>query len=327
MKTRGKTSTLHHGTRRGGYLVNWWILGALVLLGSLFCWTSLLFAQVKETLDVPYGEAGEQKLLLDVYQPESECKDPLPAIVMVHGGAWRGGNKRDFASLAREFAQKGYVVFSVGYRFAPQYTYPAQLDDVQRAVRWIRAHAKDYCVNPKKIGALGGSAGGHLVALLGLRETRDNSDKNLAKYSSKVQCVVDLFGPTDLTTLPEDNPVISVVYDFIGKKPKEAPDLYKDASPMYHINKKSAPFLVIHGTADPIVPVEQSDRFVEALKKAKVKVTYLRIEGVGHGWDPKSPVHQQVLSAIETFFNQYLKGKRSQPSRSTFDRDYPYSRY
>ncbi len=307
--------------------MNGWACGFLALLGSLFCLTSSLFAQVKESLDVPYGETGGQKLLLDVYQPAGECKSPLPAIVMVHGGAWRGGNKRDFAGLAREFAQKGYVVFSVGYRFAPQYTYPAQLDDVQRAVRWIRAHAKNYCVDPKRIGALGGSAGGHLVALLGLRETRDNSDKSLAKYSSKVQCVVDLFGPTDLTVFPEDNPVVSVVYDFIGKKPKEAPDLYKDASPMYHISRKSAPFLVVHGTADPIVPVEQSDRFVEALKKAKVEVTYLRIEGVGHGWDPQSPVHQQVLSAIEAFFNKHLKEKRSRSSRSISDFDHPYSRY
>jgi acetyl esterase/lipase len=150
--------------------------------------------------DVQYGEAGGEKLLLDIYGADANVK--RPALLFIHGGAWKEGSRKDLAGAAITFSRQGYVCFSLGYRLIKGETnrYPAQIDDVQRAVRWVRAHSTEYGVLPDKIGALGMSAGGHLVALLGTMDTRDNSDPALAAYSSRVQCVVDLYGPTDFTS-------------------------------------------------------------------------------------------------------------------------------
>ncbi|MCA1596841.1 MAG: alpha/beta hydrolase, partial [Chloroflexi bacterium] len=155
--------------------------------------------------DVQYGEAGGQKLLLDVYVPWGPSMD-RPAILFIHGGSWMGGDKGDYHSFALKMASRGYVGFAVNYRLANKWgnKWPAQIDDVQRAVRWVRAHARQYGVDPDRVGAIGESAGGHLVAMLGVTDTWNNSDPALAGYSSRVNCVVDLFGPTDFWLTPAD---------------------------------------------------------------------------------------------------------------------------
>ncbi|MBV9864272.1 MAG: alpha/beta hydrolase [Abitibacteriaceae bacterium] len=263
-------------------------------------------AQVEN--DVSYGEAGGQKLLLDVYRPGGEAKT-RPAVILVHGGGWSGGDKRDFEPYGRALARQGYVAFSVNYRLATKEgnKYPAQIDDVQRAVRWIRAHADTYGVDPNHIGALGASAGGHLVALLGTRDTRDNSDPALAKYSSRVQCVVDMFGPTDFTVQgPLSEQAMAILYNFIGKTPQEAPAVYREASPITYVDKNSAPFAIFHGTADPLVPIGQSQRLYDALQKAGVESSFTKFEGEGHGFQRPETNRQFALEAL-TFFNRHLK--------------------
>ena len=173
-------------------------------------------------------------MLLDAFRPNGELKT-RPAILFVHGGGWSGGDKKDFRDLAIGATNAGYATFSVGYRLATEKTnkYPAQIDDVQRAVRWIRAHAARFGVDPNRIGALGASAGGHLVALLGTRDTRDNSIAELTAYSSRVTCVVDMFGPTDFTlqNVGLSPAADGIVLNFFGKTPQEAPAAYRDASP------------------------------------------------------------------------------------------------
>ena len=259
-------------------------------------------------LDVSYGEVDGQKLLLDVYKPATPG-DKRPAVVLVHGGGWAGGNKRDFAGIGQNLARQGFVSFSVGYRLATRTTnkYPAQIDDVQRAVRWIRANAARYGLDPTRIGALGASAGGHLVSLLGTRETRDNSDPELAQYSSKVQCVVDIFGPTDFTIQrPLTTEAMNILVNFIGKTPQEAPEVYREASPIVYVDKNSAPFLIFHGTTDHLVPLEPSQRLHDALRKVNVESTLTVFEGEGNGFREKANIDRFALTTL-AFFNRHLK--------------------
>ncbi len=151
-------------------------------------------ASVKQ--DVPYAIVGGHPLLVDIYEP-GEHSDLRPAVVLIHGGAWTSFDKGTMTSMGNFLARSGFVAFSVDYRLfnGTVNLWPAQLDDVQRAVRWIRANAAKYRVDPNRIGAFGHSAGAQLAALLGMEDTRDNSDPSLAKYSSKVQAVVDVSGP------------------------------------------------------------------------------------------------------------------------------------
>jgi acetyl esterase/lipase len=201
-------------------------------------------------------------------------------------------------------AAHGYVAISINYRLVPKALHPAQLDDTQRAVRWLRHNAAKYSVDPNRLGAHGGSAGGHLVLFLGSRETRDTSAQ-FSKHSSKVQCVVDFFGPSDFVTDPLSANGSPIVEAFIGKKREEAPDAYRDASPITFVSKDSAPTLICHGTADMLVPMAQSERVEAALKKAGVAVTLMKMEGQPHGF--RGEAQEQALKASVEFFDKYLK--------------------
>ena len=266
--------------------------------------------------DIAYGEADGQKLLLDVFRPNKQKENTgqkvQPAVIFIHGGAWEVGSKSELRDLAIEFAKLGYVGFSADYRLVNKNGnhYPAQLDDVQRAVRWIRANADKYRVDPDRIGALGLSAGGHLVALLGTRETRDNRDPALAKYSSRVNCVVDMFGPTDLIThfSSKTSPGTdeeAILVNFLGKTPTEAPELYRDASPLYHIDRQTSPFLIFHGAIDELVSVDQSRRFYQALLQAGIEATYIEFPDEGHGFSKKENLEKFLMETL-AFFNRHL---------------------
>jgi acetyl esterase/lipase len=262
--------------------------------------------------DVVYGEAGGEQLKLDVYRKANQ-NETLPAIIAVHGGGWVGGDKREFADVCRGLAENGYVAFSVNYRLVKENAnkWPAQLDDVQRAVRWVRANAAKYKIDPNRIGALGASAGGHLVAHLGTRDTRDNSDPALANYSSRVTCVIDLFGPTDLTLTPEAanvSPIAeALVAGLIGKTPAEAPEAYRDASPITFVDKKTVPMLIYHGTVDPLVPIDQSQRFYDRLKKEGIEVQFIKGEGESHSLPQNPETGQKLLTASILFLTMHLQ--------------------
>lgn len=239
--------------------------------------------------DVVYGEAGGQKLRLDVFLPAAKPGRLRAAVLTLHGGAWRAGSKEESHDFAKMLAKEGYVTFAVGYRLAtPEGNHwPAQLDDVQRAVRWVRENAARYGIDPQRIGAAGGSAGGHLVACLATMDTRDNSDPALAGYSSRVACIVDMCGPTDLT---EDfapkvkqgawcNEQVAVL---LGGTPAQVPGAARSASPLLHVDKRSAPALIIHGRNDELVPLDNAERFAAALRENGVEAR-LFLHDEGHG--------------------------------------------
>lgn len=268
------------------------LLGASAVLvlssfSSLATPQSPPISSVQVHQNVIYGEAGGVKLLMDVYLPKA-FPGKRPGVLLVHGGGWVGGDKAAYVNIGKALAAHGYDAFSVNYRLAPRFHYPAQLDDVQRAVRFIRAHAADYNLDPARIGALGDSAGGYLVAFLGLRDTRDNSDPSLANYSSKVECVVDFYGPTDFTIPLQlahiNNLVTNLLTMYFGKKPGEDASLYRDGSPIAFVSKEAPPFLILQGTTDNLVPPDQSERLYDALHKAGNDVTLLLAYNMPHGF-------------------------------------------
>jgi len=258
---------------------------------------------------VAYGPSTQQTL--DVYQPPNRTSQtPKPAIVFIHGGGWTGGDKDDFKDLAVYFSQQGFVTFSVNYRlvWTPELRHPVPYDDVQTAMRFLRSRATLYGIDPGRMGAMGGSAGGHLVGLLGTTETRDNSNQALAAYSSRATCVVDLFGPMDLMmplpTTPDD--IDWLVFNLIGDTRENAPQAYRDASPIEHIDATTVPFLIFQGGADPIVPAAQSQAFHEALLAAELESELVVFPAEGHGFaapESNAVFIQKSLDFFRTHLN------------------------
>lgn len=256
--------------------------------------------------NVQYGEAGGQKLLLDVYEPAASNGQPRPAVVLIHGGGWTSFDKSTMQGMGEVLARAGYVAFSVDYRLFHDSgnRWPAQLDDVQRAVRWIRANAARYEVNADRIGAYGHSAGGQLAALLGMEDTRDNSDPALARYSSRVQAVVDVSGPSDFTS-DHDPDGDTFLAAFLGADYSKDPKAWRDASPVFHVAKGDAPFLIFHGTRDENVPIAQSEELADRLKQAGVGETLIKVDDV-HTFQTREARVRLALATLQ-FFNRYLK--------------------
>jgi acetyl esterase/lipase len=237
-----------------------------------------------EERGVAYGTAEDEPLLLDLFRPPARAA-PRPAVVLVHGGGMWTGSRADMADPARQLARAGYVAVCIDYRLVDlatgRHSWPAQLDDVQRAVRWVRANAFRYGVDPSRVGAYGWSAGGQLAALLGTRDTRDVSSANAA-YSSRVSCVVDLAGDVDLMEYTR-SPALDEAVALLGGTSAEVPERYRDTSPLSWIDARTAPFLVFHGALDDVVPVAQSRRLVSALRATGVEVEYVELPDASHG--------------------------------------------
>jgi|SRR5580704_1606623 acetyl esterase/lipase len=256
--------------------------------------------------DIPYDTAGGHPLLLDIYQPSEVSSELRAAVVLIHGGGWTSFDKSTMRGMGMFLARSGFVAFSVDYRLmhGTENLWPAQLDDVQRAVRWVRANAAKYRVDPDHIGAFGHSAGAQLAALLGMEETRDNSDPVLAKYSSRVQAVVDVSGPGDFT-LGHDADGDAFLTSFFGGTYAQHPEIWQDASPVFHVSKKVSPFLIVHGTQDPDVPIAQSQELADKLKHAGVPVKFVKVEDVHTFQTPEA--RKRLVLETRDFFAQYLR--------------------
>src|SRR5271154_4200891 len=252
--------------------------------------------------NVAYGVAGGETLLRDVYEPANNSGKPRPAVVLVHGGGWTSFDKSTMRALAQFLALAGFVAVPVNYRlFHDDATrWPAQLDDVQRAVR---ANSAKYNVDPLRVGAYGHSAGAQIATLLGMMETRDNSDASLAKYSSKVQAVVDASGPTDFTKDTNDD-TTKFLSSFLGADFATHPEVWREASPLFHVSKSNAPILIIHGTHDEMVPISQAEELNDALTKAGATVIFLRLDS-DHMFREPGP-HRQLALETQAFLDRYL---------------------
>lgn len=255
--------------------------------------------------NVVYATVNGTALHLDVFEPPDRGNQTRPAVILIHGGSWTGFDKSTMSGMGRFLSRSGFVAFAVDYRLfkGTENRWPAQLDDVQRAVRWVRANAAKYGVNPDRIGAFGHSAGAQLAALLGMENTRDNSDAALAKYSSKVQAVVDVSGPSDFTT-DHDADGDAFLTKFLGGDEANHPDLWKDASPVFHVAKDNAPFLIVHGTKDEEVRISQSQELYDKLHAAGVAVSFVKLDDV-HTFQTQDARRRMVMETLE-FFNRVL---------------------
>lgn len=271
----------------------------------------LLLAGCKESSeisvlrDITYSTIDNLALKLDIYKPKSP-EGLLPAVVLIHGGGWSEGDKAELAWLAKGLAEKGYVGVTINYRLLKngQNRFPAQLIDVQQAVRWIRANGKKYAIDTNRIGAIGVSAGGHLAAFLGVRDNIKTEHADFPQYSSRVNCVVVMYGPMDFTLDP--GAMKELLVQLLGTSQQKGMALYKEASPIYYVGPTSAPFLIFHGTNDQIVPIEHAERMSQALRRNGVEVKLITFAGEDHGIVLKE---NQEIFAQETlkFLSHHLK--------------------
>ena len=270
---------------------------------------------IKALLDIPYADTADPAQRLDLYLPPRAATDPpLPVIVFIHGGAWQAGNKTSGRASVLRFVHSGtYAAASVEYRFSQQAKWPAQIEDCKAAIRWIKGHAKEHGLNPGKIGVWGTSAGGHLVAMLGVTGDVKDLEGTLGKHldqNSRVACVADYFGPTNLLTMGDfpskmaHNAPDSPESHLLGGALQEHKDLARSASPITYVTRDDAPTFIAHGTADPLVPINQTETFAAALEKSKVPVYVETIEDGGHGGfdGPK------LDARLQAFFDKYLRG-------------------
>jgi len=259
-------------------------------IGAAFLIAAPVSAQPKPALDldITYAKAGDRELKLDLARPAGG-KGPYPCVVLLHGGGWRMGNKKDVRSWLPFLAGEGYVAASVGYRLAPDATFPAPIEGAKTAVRVLRAHADKYGIDKDRVAALGWSAGGHLACLLGLTGPKCGFEGTACPdQSSRVQAVVDFFGPTDLAAFGNnDLAQRGMLAPFIGTKFGDNPAAHERASPVKYVSKDAPPFLIFHGTKDWVVPIEQSRALAEKLKDVGVSVKLVEVPGEGHGWEGK----------------------------------------
>ena len=263
------------------------------------------------TIDVPdtvtvqknieYGKGGDKALQLDLYSPK-ERSHPLPAILFLHGGGWTGGYRQIYHYYCTKFAEHGYVVATASYRLAGEAPFPAAVQDVKCAVRWLRANAKKLGIDPNKIAVAGGSAGGHLAMMIGYSSDVPELEGKggNADTSSRVQAVVDLYGPTDLTDdFAKSRGEVKRLMG--GKTFDEAPDAYRLASPVTHVTKDDPPTLILHGSIDSTVPIHQAELLVEKLKNAGVVCEYDRVEGWPHTMDLDASVNRHCMAKMFEF--------------------------
>ena len=297
---------VHHGFL-GAMGMTFWLAGVL----SEGC-----FAQINPHVaiqrDVAYGAAGNRPLLLDIVRPKQEAKDPMPVVVFIHGGGWSGGNKQAGLPLLVPLAEKGYFCVSVGYRLTGESPWPAQLHDCKAAIRWLRANAQKYHLNPDKIGVWGASAGGHLALMVGL--TSDQADlegqSGSPGHSSRVACVVNWFGPTELLAAWKDPtlpPMVKNVLDqLVGGSAEQKQEVLQAASPLSYVSKDDPPVLTMHGTKDPIVPFSQATMFNEAMKKAGAVSYLVPVENAGHGFGGP-----EIFQRVHAFLEKYLRDQQT----------------
>jgi acetyl esterase/lipase len=261
--------------------------------------------------DVEYGTGGGRPLKLHLVKPKSPAQEPMPVVVYIHGGAWRSGNRDGGVRPLSRLAARGYFGASIEYRLSSEAKFPAQIEDCKAAIRFLRSRAKEYGIDPDRIGVWGPSAGGHLVALLGTSgDVKELEGKGgSAEFSSRVQAVVDWFGPTDFLKMGKNkidhDAANSPESLLVGGPIQENKEKVAAANPITYVSKDDPPFLVIHGDKDDLVPLSQSELFHAALEKAGVPSKLHVVPGAGHGFGGR-----ELEAMVDEFLDRHLKNKK-----------------
>jgi acetyl esterase/lipase len=290
---------------------------ALVIV-SLGCGAIRADVTVEES--ITYGRGGDTELKLDIARPDGD--GPFPAIVFIHGGGWYQGHRQGYRGQIVEAAKRGYVAATISYRLmkfdetkkettTATPNFPSQIHDAKASIRWLRANADKYHVDPDRIGVTGGSAGGHLSLLVGLTDANSDleGDGGNPDQSSRVQAVVNVFGPTDMAACYETSSVAWIFRLFMGGTPDETGETYKAASPITYASADDPPILTLHGDRDALVPIAQATTLNEKMKSSGARHMLMIFEGQGHGFGGEHAI--KSATAMWSFFDQHLKPKSS----------------
>jgi acetyl esterase/lipase len=309
------------------------LLKGLSIVGFSLLLAACQSPEIKILENIPYreiaGNSNPRSYLLDLYIPQLDSPKPLPLLIFIHGGGWLISSKEICPGEA--FAKEGFAIACINYRYSSEAIFPAQIQDVMEAVRWLKANAGKYGYDRDRIGAFGDSAGGHLSALLGTLANdlpTVQNDTAYPKIYPQVQAVVDWYGPTDFSQVPrafegaptpekrsqnQDRPWLAyteVIYRLLGGTASDRPALAAQANPITYIDEYDPPFLVIHGERDKVVPIDQSDLLIQTLKKGRVTVEYARLRDLDHSYyqDPdKKVVNPTIQKLTVDFFKRHLQ--------------------
>jgi acetyl esterase/lipase len=274
---------------------------------------------IEARTDIPYAATNNKRQRLDLYLPKDRAAGKkLPVLVFVHGGAWLGGDKSQARGPLLPHVREGLCAgISIGYRLSSEAIWPAQIHDCKAAIRWIKANAEAYGLDPDRIVVQGSSAGGHLVAVLGASAGVPEMDGDLGphvKENTRVAGVIDLFGPTDVSQMDAQRLPGGQKHDgagspeskLLGAPVQSVPDKVKSANPITYVDPKDPPFLIIHGDKDPLVPHGQSVLLVDSLKKAAVPCGFYTVPGGGHGGFKDPEVPQRIKAFLAARFSGQL---------------------
>ena len=256
---------------------------------------------------IEYSNPDGQHLQLNLARPKNESGD-LPAVLCIHGGGFRAGNRDGNNALCLKLAARGFVAVTASYRLAPKYQFPAAVYDVKAAVRWLRANAAKYQINPTRIGVTGDSAGGHLAQFLGVTaEVKGfEGQGGYADQSSSVACVVNRYGPSDFTkSYAKSVDAAEVLPLFLGGDLQTALPRHIQSSALNWVTPHAAPTLLLHGTEDKYVAYEQAVWMRDRLQACGVEVELLTLQGAGHGF--KGADAEKADQALMAFFEKHLK--------------------
>jgi acetyl esterase/lipase len=274
--------------------------------------------RIKIKNDIPYADTENPRQSLNLILPKDRKKKILPALIYIHGGGWKNGNKNQGNVRLIPYVESGeYVGISIGYRLSGEAQWPAQIHDCKAAIRWVRGNAKNYGINPEKIGMFGTSAGGHLVAMLGTSKNVKELEGDLGNYKkmkSTVHCVVNFFGPSALLEMSkypsriDHDAANSPESELIGGALQENKKKAMDASPINYVTKDDCPFIHVHGTDDQLVPYNQSVILHKKLLENGCDSRLITVKGGGHGGFRNDTIQK----ITEKFFAKQLLGKELQ---------------
>lgn len=282
------------------------LAGGAMILALLAPMAALAQNEVTVENNVEYANPDNQHLQVNLARPKGD--GPFPAVLCIHGGGFRAGTRDGYDGLIRKLAEHGYVAATITYRLAPKYPFPAAIYDVKAGVRWLKANASKFKIDPNRVGVTGGSAGGHLALFLGVTSgvKEFEGDEGNLDQSSSVACVVSYFGPSDFTkSYGKSVDAAEVLPLFLGGNLEKARQQHIVASPLYWVTPNAAPTLCIHGTKDNYVAYEQAIWMVDKLLNAGVEAELVTMQGAGHGFGGKDA--EAADAAMLAYFDRHLK--------------------
>ena len=266
--------------------------------------------------NLAYAHVDGKPLELDLAVPSGP--GPFPTLVFIHGGGWYQGNRQGYRDDIEQAAQRGFAAATITYRLmqfdmadkettSAQPIFPAQVHDCKAAIRWLRAHADKYHIDRQRFGVTGASAGGHLSLMVGLTDAEDQLEGELgnSEHSSRVQAVVNVFGPTHMQSCQQTSSVGWIFRLFLGGTPAQAPEIYRRASPISYVTADDPPVLSLHGDQDQLVPIEQARVLDEKLRAVGATHRLKVFAGAGHGFSGET--RTAADSAMWEFFEQHLQ--------------------